>query len=188
MNATQQTEDPQALDAAVAAVTAAAEAPHGAEDDLELLDELAKLQAESAEETFADISELFETEHREQLGVWIDWPAVPGARVHIAHFSACADKREELERRFRERHQVATETPLSRRVSEALWRECFFGTVVKGWSGLLKAGQAFEFNERNFRELIQVRRFRAFVRDKSTAAEAFRAKREEGLRGNSPAA
>lgn len=155
----------------------------------ELIDELAGLIDRLEEDKpFTDLDQLFDTEHVEKLGRPFDWPAMPGAQVHIAHFTACVDKKSELEEKVRQKKGKLPGEKLSNRVEERLWEEAMFGTVVKGWSGIKKGGYEFPFNQANYRALMKVRRFRSFVLEKARDADGFRSRSAEELSGNSPAA
>lgn len=168
------------LDAAADAAHKASESIGEDEDDL-FIAGLADLQPTS-ERPFESLDELFAVEDREQRGVWERWPSTTDAEVLIAHVTAAAEKREQLETRIREKHKIPDGKPLSRNLNEALWRASYFGTVVKGWRGSFFNGR--EFNEANFRAAMGSRQFRFFIQKNAMNAERFRIARVERLSGN----
>lgn len=176
--------------AEVEAIAAETETPAASEQERsEFFDELAEVMDALEEDVrFEDIDDLFESEEAEHEGRWFPWPAMPGMEIHIAHFSSCMDRRNELEEKLRKRKGIAPGVPLSDKVSEQLWRESFFGTVVRGWRGAKRGGYEFVFNLQNFRKMQGSRYFRGFVMKKSKDAENFRAQRVEEISGNSPTA
>jgi len=171
-------QDDAGIDAAVAAVAAAP-----ASEPTDILDEIAKLR-EAPAVPFRDFGDAITSAELEDLGVWQRWPDIEEGEFLIAHMSASHEKRQALEERFREKHKI-DEPVLPPNVREALFRESFFGTVVKGWRNVKRNGQPFEFNAENYRTAIRVRSFRQWVFKTATDAERFRAKRDEALRGNS---
>lgn len=171
---------------AVAAVAAAAADGGATEVGDDFFEELAELQRQgSSEKSFVDGRALLETEHLEQLGVWRDIPFLAGAALLIAHMTVAAEKRESLEAKFREKYKVPIDQPITGKSREAIWREAYYGTVVKDWRGVTLDGNVFDFTAENFRTLMTSRRFRQFIIQASTDAEAFRAERVGKLRGNS---
>lgn len=167
--------------AVVAAVAGDAAAP-----DEDFYQELADLQKLGATEpTFSDASELLETEHLEQLGVWRPIPFLKGAEIMIAHQTASAEKREQLESKFREKYKVPQGQALTAKQREVIWREAYYGTVVRDWKGIVLHGKPLECTAPGFRTLMTSRRFRQFVIQAALDAEAFRADRDGALRGNS---
>jgi hypothetical protein len=176
----------QEIASAVAAV-AEAEA-EGADPALgdDFFAELAEIQRLGQKErAFADGRDLFNAEHREQLGVWRPVPFLRGAEVLIAHQSLCLEKRETLEARFREKYKIPVDQPITGKAREAIMRESFFGTAAKDWRGVVLDGQELPFTAEHFRKYMTVRRFRIFISTASLDAEAFRADRDGKLRGNS---
>lgn len=148
------------------------------------LEELAALEAELEGEPFEDLRDLLDTDHAETLGLTFDWPAMPGAKVTIAHMSAAVAKKTQLETKYRSKHRKLPQDSLPSNVEERLWHEAMYGTVVKGWSGLKLDGKPFGFTLDNYRTLMKIRRFRAFVIEKSRDADAFRSRADEEIRGN----
>jgi len=149
-----------------------------------LLDELAALESELDGKPFDDLADLFSAEHAEKIGRAFEWPAMPGATVTIAHISAAVDKKAELEDQYRKRKAKLPGERLVARVEERLWEEAMLGTVVKGWSGLKRDGYEYPFTAANYRALMRVRRFRAFVLEKARDADAFRAQVDAEIAGN----
>lgn len=171
---------------AVAAVAAAAAAGAEQEAGDDFFAELAALQHLGASERgFTDARALLETEHLEQLGVWRPVPFLKGAEILIAHQTAAAEKREQLEAKFREKYKLPLDQPLTAKNREAIWREAYYGTVAKDWRGISLDGQPLDFTAANFRKLMTSRRFRQHLISSSLDAEAFRADRDGKLRGNS---
>ena len=172
----------QALESAVQAVAEVkAEVPAG--DDFYA--ELAQLREFADQRGFADVSELLASEQLEQEGVWRPIPLFRGAEIRICHQTTAAEKREQLEAKFRERYSIPLNTPLTARQREAIWREAYFGTVIRDWRGVLLNGKPLEFTAENCRLLMKSRRFRLFVLQESNSFETFRSEREQALRGNS---
>lgn len=164
-------------DVAVAAVAAVS-----TDEPTDILDELAKLR-EPATPAASDLRTLLAAAELEELGVWEHWPELEGAEFLIAHLGASNDKRQRLEERFREKHQV-TDPVLPPVIREALFRESFYGTVIKGWRGVVLDGKPFEFSEANCRTLLRVRTFRSWIFRKASDVERFRSQRAEAVRGN----
>lgn len=158
-----------------------------ADEKSDLLEELAALDLLQEDKPFADLDELFGAEHAEKLGREFDWPAMPGAKLQIAHFSAAIDKKNELEDRYRRRKNKLPGERLAARVEERIWEEAMLGTVVKGWSGLRRGGYDYPFTEANYRALMRVRRFRSAVLEIARDSDRFRERADEDLRGNWPA-
>lgn len=167
------------------AVVAAVAGENAAPDD-DFYQELADLQRLGASErSFTDARALLETEHLEQLGVFRPIPFLKGAEIMIAHQTVAAEKREQLETKFREKYKLPQAEALTARQREVIWREAYYGTVVRDWKGIVLDGTPMEFSPANFRTLMTSRRFRQFVISASLDAEAFRADRDGALRGNS---
>ena len=150
------------------------------EESLDALDTLAGMDLED-EGTFDDLDQIFEAEDAEKAGRPVEWPAMPGAKVHIAHFSACLEKRRKLEDKLRERKRWTTQKTPERpaKISEELWREAMFGTVVLDWEHVPHRGRDLEFSLRNYRSLIKTRRFRTFVFENCQDADQYRAEQED---------
>lgn len=182
----EQTQPPAAEAAAVeetvAAIANEIASPATDTTDSDVLAELGRIQSSLDSRVFGSLEDVFKTEELEQLGVEHRWRDLPDAYVTIAHYSTMNEKREQLEKRFREKYSIPETKPLERRVHEALVREAMYGTVVRGWRG--ESFADFPFNEANCRRLIGARRFRIFAIGKSNSAEGFRARRAEDLSGN----
>jgi hypothetical protein len=151
------------------------------DEQLDALSRLAKRDDISAgyepatsAETFASLDEILDREELEQSGKWFDWPELPGTKVLIAHASAAGPTLSKLERAFREKHGVKFGQALSTGAQMDLFRDALFGTVVKGWEGITTQGTEIPFTEEAFKRLWKVRRFRAFVNQKSGRLEEFR--------------
>ena len=134
--------------------------------------------SDPGEEVFDSLGDLFAKEELEDEGTWFDWPAIPGARVHIAFFGNCNDKRIALERAYREKKQIPYSKALHPAVEEALYRDSMFKTVVKGWE-ITDGGRVLEFNEKNYLRLMKTKRFRSFVMEKSSQLDEFRERDRE---------
>lgn len=174
----------QDLSEAVAVVASATdEAPAPDEDFYQELADLQRLG--NSERSFTDARALLETEHLEQLGVWRPIPFLKGAEIMIAHQTTAADKREQLEAKFREKYKLPQGEALTAKQREVIWRESYCGTVVRDWRGIVLDGKPLEFSPTSFRSLMTSRRFRQFVIQSALDAEAFRAERDGALRGNS---
>lgn len=151
----------------------------------EFLDDVAAALELEDEGQFDDLSEIMEVEHREQLGVRIAWPALRGAFVTIAHISAAQDKKNALERKFREKKGWGYDRPLPPAAEEALWRESLCGTVVRHFEGIKLGGNVVPWSESGYRKLIGVRRFRVFVLRQSRNMENWRRASMDDARGKS---
>ena len=141
--------------------------------DEDILNALEAMNDGGDEEAFGDLEAIVDAEAKEEDGQWFDWPALKGARVHIAHLRNAADRHAELERKYRQRKGLM-EGELPPAVSSRLWEESMFGTVVKGWTGMPKGGLQVVFNLDNFRSTMKLHRFRSFVLERSRNLQAKR--------------
>lgn len=152
-----------------------------------ILDELAKLKASVEDVEVGGIEELEAIAEREEAGVWSPWPVIAGARVLVAHLSAASDRQQELDAAYRKRFKIAPGVELQKNVREAIFRESFFGTVVRDWSGMRLSRTSpdeLPFNLANYRRLVKLRQFRGWVFVQATDQERFRVESAEALRGN----
>lgn len=150
----------------------------------DFLEELAALEADLDDTPVSDLSEVLACEKAETEGREFAWPALRGAHVTIAHFTAAIDRKAELEAIYRKRKSKLPSEQLPAKVEERLWEEAMFGTVVKGWRGMVNGGNALVFNLQNYRMAMRLRRFRAFVLSKAREAQNFRDRSGEELSGN----
>lgn len=186
MKSKEETTPPVDTEEAAAVAVIAEAAGQSTDPDNDFYAELLELQQlASTDRAFADDRELFETETAEQTGVWRPCPWRKGAEILIAHQTLAIEKRERLEVKFRELHHIPLGQPLAGKGREAVWRESFYGTVIRDWRGFVLDGQAVPFTAENLRRYMNIRRFRQFVLAESNNAETFRADREKALRGNS---
>lgn len=185
MQPTEHDDVAEVLDAARAEPAAAEPPPADAEpESTDFLEELAALEAELDEQEAESVSDLFATEAAEKAGRWFRWPALRGAEIQIAHFSASVDRKAELEATYRKKKSKLPNEPLPAKVEERLWEEAIFGTVVRGWRGLRDGDRELVFNELSFRKLMRLRRFRSFVLSKAREAQNFRDASRDELAGN----
>lgn len=171
--------------AAVAVIAATAGDP--VDPDNDFYAELLELQQKGAKErVFADARDLLETEHLEQVGTWRPVPFFAGAEIKVAHQTVAAEKREQLEAKFREKYSIPENQPLTAKQREVIWRESYYGTVVPEWRNFPPLdGKPMEFTAANFRLMMTSRRFRQFLIQEALRAESWRADRDGALRGNS---
>jgi len=115
------------------------------------------------EQVFTDLDELEEWEDRENDGYWVGWPAVPGARVLLAHPENAMVAWPQIERELRAKNKVKSDddTPLHLILQGT--GMAAFGRSIKGWEGFMKGGAPLEFNAINFMARWRRRRFRDFV-------------------------
>lgn len=152
-------------------------------ESLSFIESLSDALEAKATGTFLDLSELESREEEELTGRKFDWPAMPGAWVQIAAFRACLEKKNELERKFRDKKGLFGKE-LDPKVEENLYRESMFGTVVKGWSGITDKGFAKPFNLENYRRLMNTFRFKVFVMEKAKSVQDEIERNEEAARKN----
>lgn len=161
---------------------AAEESESGSSDFMEAME---RLEADMSGPAFTDLRQLIDAEKAEEEGRFFPWPGIQGAEIHIAHLSACGDKRMQLESTYRKRKGKKPSEPLDQKVDEQIWREAMFKTVVKGWRGLKLDGKEVPFTLQNYREFMdKVRGLRSFVIRKASEAQNFRNEEYDELSGN----
>lgn len=141
--------------------------------DDDILSALEAMGDTGDEQPFGDLSAILEAEQQEEAGQWHDWPDLAGASVHIAHLRAAADRQSDLERQYRIR-KGKVEGELPPEISQRLWEESLFGSVVLGWKGIKEGGFEVTFTLANFRKLWKTFRFRRFVIQKAKSIQAKR--------------
>lgn len=174
----------EVLDAAATATPATAPPVPPSEDADDFLEQLAALEASAEEKESEDIAQIMDTELAETTGRWFHWPALKGAEIQIAHFSAAIDRKSELETKYRKSKSKLPNDPLPPKVDERLWEEALFGTVVRSWRGMRYNGYELPFNQVNYRMVMRLRRFRSFVLGKAREAQNFRDAARETVAGN----
>lgn len=112
------------------------------------------------------LDDLLEFERHQDEGFWVDWPAVKGARVLLAHPEAAGLAYPAKEREVRAKGKVreGADTPAPLIVKAA--GLAAFGRSVKGWE-LVLDGRPLEFNQVNFLMMWRVRPFRNFIADQA---------------------
>ena len=157
-----------------------------AEDEDYSVDSIMDLDSED-EDPFETLDELLELEEAERQGRWVKWDALPDAEVEIAHLAAAFDKKNKLERKYREKkgltYAKVPDGTLPRLVEERLWRQAMVGTAVKGWRGQSFDGRPF--GEKTFLHLMEKsRRFRIFIANHTGTVDDLRKKMQEDAEGN----
>jgi hypothetical protein len=111
---------------------------------------------------FDSLDQLLECERHEGEGFWIDWPAVKGARVLLAHPESAGLAFPAKEREVRALGKVKDGDPTPAALIVKAAGLAAFKRTVKDWDLVLN-GKPLEFNKINFLMMWRVRRFRDFV-------------------------
>ena len=118
---------------------------------------------EDDDQKFTSLHEMETSEELEHSGIWVDWSAIPGASLLIAHPENARFALDRLERKYRRKKKVSKPNePLPMSAQEAIWCEAFYGRSVRGWK-MPDGDQLLEFNYTNWRRLWKMTRFRRFV-------------------------
>ena len=134
------------------------------------------------ERVFPSLDALIATEDAENEARWVNWPAVEGAEVLIAHARTSGDKLQELERRYRMRHPKLKNKPIPSDDFNKIYFLAQFGTTVKDWRGFTVNGAPFEFTEANFLRLMDnYQRFRQFIAETATELQEARDEVKEDM-------
>lgn len=151
----------------------------------EFMEDLWMIEVPEEEEPFRGFEAIEAVEEVEQLGIAIIWP-LTGAKLRIAHVNACTTKRDNLEDQWRRQNRKPPEQALPKPVEEELWKQALYRTVVLPWDSfpLNDKGDQLEFNKKNYRRVIESRRFRQFVLQASANAQKFRDAADESVRKN----
>lgn len=125
-----------------------------------------ELSGGAEDQTFETLDDLLEFEQQLDEGYWVEWPAVRGARVLLAHPETAALAYPQAEREVREKAGIKDGelTPAALILKAA--GLAAFERSVKGWEIEL-AGQPLSFNRVNFMRLWRSRAFRSFLADQA---------------------